>query len=156
MTQTSALAEQLWQAVIAKAHEGGLDPEKFNENHRQIISLIAEFLNSIPSSKGKKGRYSFLGRLFGRQGNQEKAGAETAVQPVPPIIISGIPGTGKTTFLYLVDAVLRTQHQLPDNIQTVMTKRDGTTYSLQKRQIEGFIIRIAQCQKSNSQTFLFE
>ncbi|MEM7330527.1 MAG: hypothetical protein AAF490_00455 [Chloroflexota bacterium] len=147
MTQTSALAEQLWQAVIAKAHEGGLDPEKFNENHRQIITLIAEFLNSIPSSKGKKGRSSFLGRLFGRQGSQEKAGDETAVQTVPPIIISGIPGTGKTTFLYLIDAVLRTQHQLPDNIQTVMTKRDGTTYSLQKRFFCGMAVSLLSVRK---------
>ena len=143
---TAHLEETLWQQIVEVAHEGGLDPEKFNQNHREIIHHIAHFLTAKNAAPKQNGRKSFLSRLISRS-KSESSATETAVQPIPPIIISGIPGTGKTTFLYLIDAVLRTKHSLPDNIKSTMPKSDGTTYTLQKRHYCGIPISLLSVRK---------
>lgn len=150
MTKNTAqqLADTLWRQIISAAQEGGLDPEKFNENHREIIQLIAEFLSS-KTAVSENGRKSFLSRF--RKNEPE----ETPPDPVPPIIISGIPGTGKTTFLYLVDAVLRTEHNLPDNITTTMHKADGTSTTLQKRFYCGKPISLLSVRKWTELLYFF-
>jgi hypothetical protein len=56
---------------------------------------------------------------------------------VPPIIICGIPGTGKTTFLALLDIALRQTLHLPDAIEPEMSKPNGQTYHIQKRWFNG-------------------
>ncbi len=155
MTQPSALANQIWQQIIEKANEGGLDPTKFNDNHREIVDLIAEFLSRQDHNKQENGRSSLLGRFFGRKNKIDGENNETAVDPVPPIIISGIPGTGKTTFLYLIDTVLRTLHGLPDNIQATMHKTDGTTYTLQKRFFCGMPISLLSVRKWTELLYFF-
>lgn len=144
MTQTfNDLEATLWQQIINKAAEGGLNPDRFDQNHRLVVQQIAEFLNQDSQSESKHGR-SPRWRWFNHQEHQEE---DTAVTPVPPIIISGVPGTGKTTFLYLIDVVLRTQFGLPDNIEPVMVKSDGTKFSLQKRYFCGMPISLLSVRK---------
>jgi hypothetical protein len=70
--------------------------------------------------------------LFG-----EKEEPPLVSESVPPIIICGIPGTGKTTFLSLLDIALRQTLHLPDAIVPEMKKPNGQSHSIQKRWFNG-------------------
>ncbi len=100
----SISANELWTAVIAQAAECGLNPSKFGDQHRAIITDVANFL----------------------------ATAIDADAIVPTIIICGKPGTGKTTFLYVLDTVLRGIVGLPDNVPSALMK-ERRTFSVPKR-----------------------
>ncbi len=100
----SISATELWNAVLAQATECGLDPSKFGEQHQAIITDVANFLASD-------------------------------IDPdaiIPTIVICGKPGTGKTTFLYVLDTVLRGKVGLPDNIPSSLMK-ERRTFSVPKR-----------------------
>ncbi len=159
MTQTDLqtitideLYEQLWQAVNHMAITACLDPTKFGEAHQEIIRTIAEFLTldmSVPdlepTSPILEKRPRRVRRILNRLRRQRPSTAitpDTDDEPVDtslavsPIIICGEPGTGKTTFLYVIDAVLRREFGLPDNLLPTMTKGDAQTQSIQKRSFD--------------------
>lgn len=121
----SLTAADLLSAVKATAARAGLDPARFNQTHADIIGRLADFLTAEPAAPPPKRR-----RLPWRNGH-------TAPNPVPPIILCGEPGTGKTTFLYALDSVLRYRFGLPDNIAPVMVKGDGRELAVHKRRFDG-------------------
>ena len=124
-------AATLWQAVTRFATATGLDASLFGPAHQDLVAAIATFLATStplsPTASADSARW---------WQTETPASAET-VPPVSPIIISGIPGTGKTTFLALLDGVLRHQFGLPDGIRPVMTKADGSQLTIQKRELNG-------------------
>ena len=125
------LADKIWQEINATALAAGLDASKFGDDHREIVRLIAEHLTDSAETTSAQSLTSwFKSRL--RTDEQE-----TASKGVRPIVICGVPGTGKTTFLYLVDAVLRNTLNIPDNITSTMNKRDGRSREVQKRTFNG-------------------
>ena len=127
------LEDTLWQQIIEIAHLGGLDAPKFNDTHREIVREIVQFLNTPRYSHQTHNRSRFLRPWKFRRSSSPSNQSHQQSTAVPPIILSGIPGTGKTTFLYLLDTVLRENHRLPDFITNEMMKPDGTSFSLQKR-----------------------
>ncbi len=126
------LQRKLWQALVQVSDQAGLDATKFGAEHEEIVGRMAAFLSKRPSPKtpsaSPKNRawFSFLRR--------KDEPEEAIAKPISPIILCGIPGTGKTTFLYLLDIVVREQMQLPDNISVEMYKvRGNRQYTVQKR-----------------------
>ncbi|MEM7117020.1 MAG: hypothetical protein AAF614_31600 [Chloroflexota bacterium] len=129
---TSFTSETLWQEVEKTAVIAGLDPTRFTDTHKEIASDIIAFLRASEQEKAKPiEKPSLASRLTRFFGGEPDPTPEP--DPVPPIIISGEPGTGKTTFLYLLDLVLRTTFGLPDNLQQVMKKESGREYAVFKR-----------------------
>lgn len=148
------IEEKIWQQMLDAARAGGLEAAKFGTPHREVVRLVAQFLSRTRPTEGENGRNRFIDRLTTTLFNgQDKANAET--EPVAPIILSGIPGTGKTTFLYLLDAVLRRDYALPDPITPTMHKRDGTQYKLQKRYYCGRPISLLSVRKWTELLYFF-
>ncbi len=128
------LNEQLWTAVVKEAAAAGLDPHKFSDVHRSVVQDIAQFLATQATSQPNETTSS--NGLSAWVSRYTPSGKSTAPPP-PPIIICGVPGTGKTTFLYVLDKVLHTQFGLPDEVTSTMTKPSGRTHTVQKRQFNG-------------------
>lgn len=132
MIDTSLSFETLWQEVEKTAVIAGLDPKRFTETHREIAADIIAYLQAKQADAMVVAeRPSWASWVSDSLWKREPEPAEPT--PVLPIIISGEPGTGKTTFLYLLDIVLRNTFGLPDNLQQVMRKTSGREYNVFKR-----------------------
>ena len=123
---------------MATAVTAGLDPTKFTDTHREIVGQVAAFLSQDEQAaqqtnhKGARRLSQIVPRWLGKK-SQPSANR----QSVSPIIISGIPGTGKTTFLSLLDIALRQTLPLSDAIAPEMSKGNGQHYVVQKRLFNG-------------------
>ncbi len=111
------LETELWGYIRDAAIDAGLDPEVFGEPHTQIVRELVRHLNG--------------------------SGADISA----PIIVCGEPGTGKTTFLYVLDEVLRTRFNLPDQITGIMRKGDGRSYAVHKRVFHGREVSLLSVRK---------
>ena len=150
------LETHIWKNVIANANFAGLDASKFDDEHQQIIQEIVRFLlttkpKSILQEPTRPKRKSLSRRIARRAGILDGASLETAVidptiQPIPPIIICGRPGTGKTTFLYLLDNVIRHLMALPDNIVPQMQKGERI-HPIHKRAYSGQQVSLLSVKK---------
>lgn len=119
--------ENVWQDVLLLAQKAGLDPNKLGEKHEAIIQQVVAFLrHPLPQPSP----LSWWQRLRGIE-------QQPVANPVAPIIICGIPGTGKTTFLYSLDIVLRSYYGLPDLVEGQMEKANGRSHTLTKRLFNG-------------------
>ncbi|MAU00343.1 MAG: hypothetical protein CL608_24645 [Anaerolineaceae bacterium] len=138
----------IWREIEATAVSAGLDPTRFDESHKEILGHIVTFLQQpVPASHAsveEKNHWSrWLPRLaVGKNGDGERPSAP----PPAPLIICGKPGTGKTTFLNVLDAVLRRVFALPDNIQPVMRK-GSYHYTVSKRTLNGKPISLLSVKK---------
>lgn len=146
---------QIWQEIKNQAQAAGLDPQKFTEAHQEIVQQIIDFLldsqitataqnepsTTLPQKLVRNS--TWLPNRFSKRLEPES----DPVKPVAPIIICGEPGTGKTTFLYLLDTILRQAFELPDNIKPVMRKRNGRSYPLFKRAFNGTAVSLLSVKK---------
>lgn len=140
-SSAAQLRDKLWQEVKDVATNVGLDPKKFTKTHERVIQDIADFLiadqqraaagQSTTGLTSLRQRIPLLGRLFNAEPKKP------AVEPLNPIFIYGEPGTGKTTFLYVLDYVLRTTFNLPDNLRPEMKKKGNQVYPVHKRTFSG-------------------
>lgn len=99
--------ERVWEQLLQAARQTGLDTAVFTDAHRQVVAQLVAYLQ----------------RPF-------------APVAIPPIILCGRPGTGKTTFLYVLDGLLRTVYGLPDQIEPLMSRgygRGRRTHAVPKR-----------------------
>lgn len=147
-TDDKTSPHHIWQAILSQAEEAGLDPQKFTPAHRKIVNQIVTFLLTKPSKKSlhpQSKRSKVWLSTFLHRNQSEKT--QPTWQSVPPIIICGEPGTGKTTFLYLLDIILRQAFDLPDNIETVMEKSNGRRHTLFKRAFNGTPISLLSVKK---------
>ncbi|MFZ1399433.1 MAG: hypothetical protein WAS33_21180 [Candidatus Promineifilaceae bacterium] len=136
--------EAIWQEIEATAVSANLDPTKFTDTHREIAARIVAFLQAPPVAplpNGPNGWRSWL--PLGKNGSDERP---SPPPPPAPIIICGEPGTGKTTFLNVLDVVLRRVFDLPDNIQPVMPK-GAHEYRVTKRLLNGRPISLLSVKK---------
>ncbi len=126
------LDDHIWQRLLTQATSAGLDGTKFDQQHRQIVQEVVHFL-ALPSVAPPilDTPSTSLRKRWMRRGRKDTAVSDPP-SPISPIIICGQPGTGKTTFLYLLDYVLRQQFTLPDNIAPHMSKGEQT-YAVHKR-----------------------
>jgi len=139
--------DTVWEQVLETAVSIGLDPTKFNQSHQEIVAHIIEFLQQAPvepnatdASNGK------LRQKLSQWFSQLTAENDDQPKPPAPLIICGQPGTGKTTFLNVLDIVLRRAFALPDNIQPVMQK-EAYQYSVSKRFVCGQPISLLSVKK---------
>ncbi len=127
MPTSSQIESKIWEQMQINARAAGLDASKFNEAHQQVVREVVQFLTTepkplpLPSSTPTNSLRRRIGRRMGWV-NEDWQDTAVTHPAIPPIIICGKPGTGKTTFLYLLDNVLRELLELPDNIQPVMEK----------------------------------
>lgn len=140
------LAADIWAEVELVAGVAGLDTHKFGADHREIVGRIAQFLVGKPaqSTNSSNGERGWLAR-FG-WGRKEEDDSEQ-VNGISPIIICGVPGTGKTTFLYVLDRVLRTKFGLQDAILPEMNNADGRTFDVPKRMFCGGSVSLLSVRK---------
>ena len=143
----------LWQNIEQVAHTAGLDPQKFGQPHREILREILTTLalpepvpSTDPRSPRKKWRHLLLDKLPASLRVAELAEPEPP-RYVPPIIIAGEPGTGKTTFLAVLDVVLRHSLGLPDNIAPQMHNDHGRVLAVHKRTLNGLPISLLSVRK---------
>ncbi|MEM8857798.1 MAG: hypothetical protein AAGD96_05730 [Chloroflexota bacterium] len=138
-------AADFWQAVVDTAHEAGLDPTKFGPDHQEIVGRVAAFLKTSfpdpdkekePEPDGRWGRFWW-----------NKPIPESQETVISPIVICGVPGTGKTTFLYVLDRVLRQFVGLPDTIGPVMINIHEKRYSVPKRMFCGNPVSLLSVRK---------
>lgn len=139
--------DAIWQEIEATAVSAELDPQKFTDTHREIVAHLVAFLQTspvaLPAANGApNGWRKWL--PLGQNGHGERPSAKPA--PPAPIIICGEPGTGKTTFLNVVDVVLRRAFALPDNIQPVMHK-SRYDYTVSKRFMNGTAVSLLSVKK---------
>ena len=140
-TELAATVAKLWQGVHELAAAASLDNTLFGPQHQELVRAIAVFLTQ-PVRKT-----SPVADNNRRWRRPDYTDACEPTEPVTPIIICGVPGTGKTTFLALLDAVLRAQFGLPDQIRPLMNKHDGSQLSIQKREIFGQSISLLSVSK---------
>lgn len=129
-------------AIIKTAAVAGLDPNKFGDPHWEVVDRIVTFLQQLPNTPPpKQPRFPRLARLF------SSSQQPSAAPPPAPIIICGEPGTGKTTFISVIDIVLRTQFGLPDLIAPTMHKHDGREHKIQKRALSKMQLSLQSVRK---------
>lgn len=147
-------ADMLWKAVVARAQAQGLNTDKFVDGHRAVVDDIAAFLAAdVQEDRGADSAEisrNPLRRLFQRKT------APPAPTPVAPIILFGEPGTGKTTFLYIIDALLRDSYGYPDNLESPMRKASGRSHHVQKRQFDGQPLTLLSVRKWAELLHFFE
>lgn len=139
---------EIWRKIEVTAVSAGLDPTKFGDTHREIVAHIVTFLQQPPPvsfspPEEKNSRHRWL-PLLAKGTNGE--GKRPSTPPPAPIIICGEPGTGKTTFLNVLDVVLRHVFDLPDNIEPMMLK-GSYHYSVSKRTVSGQPISLLSVKK---------
>ncbi|MFK7803524.1 MAG: hypothetical protein AB8G95_17950 [Anaerolineae bacterium] len=144
------LAADIWAESERVARVAGLDSGKFGADHREIVSRIATFLTAESAPAAQQDKLAEEGKgLLARLG--WKSAAETdknnAGYAVAPIIICGVPGTGKTTFLYVLDRALRTAFGLSDTILPEMQDDSGRTFSVPKRMFCGGPVSLLSVRK---------
>ncbi|WP_420628781.1 hypothetical protein [Candidatus Leptofilum sp.] len=133
----------IWQEIEKTAVSAGLDPTKFTDTHREIVAQIVTFLQTPQAPPPEQKPASWVKWLpLGKNGN----GKRPSAPPPTPLIICGEPGTGKTTFLNVLDVVLRQVFELPDNIQPVMNKGKHE-YFVTKRLLNGRPISLLSVKK---------
>ena len=134
----------IWRDIEETAVSANLDPTKFTDTHREIVAQIVAFLQTplpiVPEAE-PDGWRSWL--PLGKNGNGKRP---SSTPPPAPIIICGEPGTGKTTFLNVLDVVLRRRFELPDNIQPMMHKGEHD-YPVTKRLLNGRPISLLSVKK---------
>ncbi|MCB9433800.1 MAG: hypothetical protein H6668_17660 [Ardenticatenaceae bacterium] len=141
------LTQQLWQNVMAVAQTAGLDTSKFTAIHRAVVADVAAYLATAapmpqPADPSPPSRLSqWVSRVAGR------SNGHLPPTPTPPIILCGEPGTGKTTFLYVLDMALRQKHGLPDNIRPKMVKQGQFVYTVEKRPFCGTPLSLLSVKK---------
>ncbi len=140
------LSAEIWDHVISVGQTAGLDTTKFGEDHKEIVGRVADFLTtelpdpdqSLEQKKENAGWGSFWWN------RAENDSVETALSP---IVICGVPGTGKTTFLYVLDRVLRDRLGLPDAISPEMKNFHERTYQVPKRMFCGGSVSLLSVRK---------
>ena len=140
---SETFSADLRAAIIQTAEVACLDPSKFGDEHWQVVDRIVAFLqaeNDDSAETPRSGLSRFLPRLFTKPPAPKR-------EPPAPIIICGEPGTGKTTFISVIDIVLRTQFGLPDLITPQMRKHDGRVHQVQKRALSGMQISLQSVRK---------
>jgi hypothetical protein len=139
----------IWREIETTAVSAGLDPTKFSDTHQEILAHIVSFLQQPPPISGspsaeKNGWSQWLPLVaMGKNGGGKRP---SPPQPPAPIIICGKPGTGKTTFLNVLDVVLRHVFDLPDNIQPMMHK-GNYHYTVSKRFMNGTAVTLLSVKK---------
>ncbi len=138
----------IWQEIERTAVSAGLDPTKFSDTHREILAHIVTFLQQPAAAPAapteeKSGWSKWLPLLASEKNGEVK---RPSTPPPAPLIICGEPGTGKTTFLNVLDVVLRRVFALPDNIQPVMRK-NSYSYVVNKRFMNGRPISLLSVKK---------
>ncbi|MCA9917613.1 MAG: hypothetical protein KC445_06640 [Anaerolineales bacterium] len=136
----------IWQEIEATAVSANLDPSKFTDTHREIVAQIVAFLQAPlvePASAKPEGNGWRSWLSLEKNGQGERP---SPPPPPAPIIICGEPGTGKTTFLNVLDVVLRRRFNLPDNIQPLMHKGKHE-YHVTKRLLNGRPISLLSVKK---------
>lgn len=138
MNQINTVKTHLWDDIKKTAVKAGLDPEKFGPVHREVVDLMVEsMLNThFPTTPSDKSWSAWLNG-FNPLRRYPAESETTSPAAVRPIIICGVPGTGKTTFLYVLDTVFRRMFALPDLINPQMTKEGGRSHTIPKRHFLG-------------------
>lgn len=132
----------IWQEIEATAVSASLDPTKFTDTHREIAAQIAAFLQAPRAAAAQNEPNRWRKWLPPeKNGNGKRPFSSPA-----PLIICGEPGTGKTTFLNVLDVVLRRRFNLPDNIQPMMHKGEHA-YHVTKRLLNGRPISLLSVKK---------
>jgi hypothetical protein len=139
----SPTPQTIWQEMIRHAAEAGLDAGKFTSAHQEIVQQIVAFLHTSPPSVALPTGKSRGWRIARRSAPP----APSLPASPPPIIICGEPGTGKTTFLYLLDTILRRAFALPDHIQPTMTRPNGRSHPIAKRAFNGTAVSLLSVKK---------
>ncbi|MEM9776134.1 MAG: hypothetical protein AAF902_16270 [Chloroflexota bacterium] len=168
------LETQIWDGVLEKAADAGLDLTKLGDDHREIVFRIAQFLkleeppdeeafaieDEAAEDKGESSdeepepteaelkaeqQRSWLNVLNWLRSNTAEENNDLPF--FSPIIICGVPGTGKTTFLNVLDAVLREKVGLPDLIDEQMTNVFGRTFFVPKRKFNGSSVSLLSVRK---------
>ena len=143
------LAADIWGEVERVAQVAGLDASKFGSDHKEIVAKIASHLvgesgTDVEDENDKDENSGWLARFgWGRKDEP----APEANQAVSPIIICGVPGTGKTTFLYVLDRVLRTYLGLQDTVLPEMVNGDGRIFEVPKRMFCGGPVSLLSVRK---------
>ena len=149
------LEEKLWRVLLETAVAAGLDPAKFTGTHQEIVAQVVAFLEQTYQSTGNHHRSGKRPphpkpsgvTVFKGLSRRKKVKPPPVSQAVPPIIICGVPGTGKTTFLSLLDIALRRTLDLPDAITTQMSKGNGPSHLVQKRLFNGRPVSLLSVRK---------
>ena len=131
-----AISAELWQAIESAALTAGLDTSKFADQHHAIVKQIAAFLQQPVQPQSKQAVQATIFQSITRRFSGASTPSGDSSIPAP-IILVGKPGTGKTTFLYVLDSALRSYFSLPDNVEPCMRKGDGRSHSVQKRRFCG-------------------
>ncbi|MGB1252646.1 MAG: hypothetical protein ACPG8W_18680 [Candidatus Promineifilaceae bacterium] len=139
---SDSFSAELRAAIIETAVVACLDPNKFGDEHWEVVDRIVEFLQQPPVTQPQP-RNSIVKRLSRFFARSEPSNPK----PPAPIIIYGEPGTGKTTFISVIDIVLRTKFGLPDLIETQMSKQDGRVHQVQKRALSGMQVSLQSVRK---------
>ena len=167
MSDAEKLFQEMWQALLGRAENAGLDMTKFGPDHEGIVRQVADYLAAederldaqherrmeVEAGKRRIQKLSELrrsGKLSAAESEELNRLESTRIQiyePIRPIILVGPPGTGKTTFLYLIDAVLRHDLQLDDNVRPKMRKNRDRIHHLQKRMFHGDTLSLLSVRK---------
>ncbi|MEM8856760.1 MAG: hypothetical protein AAGD96_00470 [Chloroflexota bacterium] len=166
------LETQIWDAVLEKAADAKLDISKFGDDHREIVFRIAQFLKleeppdeeefaddeedaeesaddeetePTEAELRAENERSWLNILNWLRSNTAEEDSDLPF--FSPIIICGVPGTGKTTFLNVLDSVLRDKIGLPDLIEEQMVNRFGRKFFVPKRKFAGFPVTLLSVRK---------
>ena len=143
------LAADIWSEVERVAQIAGLDAGKFGSDHKEIVTRIASHLIGKPISdfENENDNDENEGWLSKLGWTRKDLPTQIVSQAISPIIICGVPGTGKTTFLYVLDRVMRTQFGLEDTVLPQMVNEDGRTFAVPKRMFCGGPVSLLSVRK---------
>ena len=140
------LADTIWGHILEVAKIAGLDTDKFGDEHKEIVGRVAAFLTTDLSDKQENDDKKEPSRGWGITWRKKEKPAKV-ITALSPIVICGVPGTGKTTFLYVLDRVLRMYIRLPDTLDVEMTNVQGRSYRVPKRMFCGAPVSLLSVRK---------